>query len=150
MEAVRRKLYDFCREYITLRSSRLRNNMSGMMESLESETKSSAGDKHETGRAMIQLELEKLGNQLAEIQKLEEQFKKVSQTSGNDTISLGSVVHTDMQYYYIAISAGAVALENTTYYAIAPNSPIGMLLMGKKVGASFSFNGKKITITAIG
>ena len=33
---------------------------------LQSESKSSAGDKHETGRAMLQLEAEKLGKQLQE------------------------------------------------------------------------------------
>ncbi len=37
---------------------------------LFSETKSSAGDKHETGRAMLQLEMEKTSQQLAVINQM--------------------------------------------------------------------------------
>jgi hypothetical protein len=40
-----------------------------MMESKQQEGKSSSGDKHETGRAMVHLELEQLGKQRQEIQK---------------------------------------------------------------------------------
>jgi hypothetical protein len=143
-------LYNFCREFIELRSSRLQKNMADMRESLESETKSSAGDKHETGRAMIQLELEKLGKQLEEIQKVQDLFKRVPRKGPRGTIGLGSIVRTCGQHYYMGISAGALQLGKDTYYAVAPNSPIGMLLMGKKVGDRVLFNGKEFTVIGIG
>ena len=46
----------------------LEQQKKSLQKDLTSEIKSSAGDKHETGRAMIQLELEKLGNQIHKIE----------------------------------------------------------------------------------
>ena len=41
--------------------------MKEIKEALFEEIKSSVGDKHETGRAMLQLEREKVGNQFYEV-----------------------------------------------------------------------------------
>lgn len=65
-----------CLEFIDNRFKTVQNTIQEIQESLLSEAKSSAGDKHETGRAMLQLEREKAGNQLAEINKIKEQFSK--------------------------------------------------------------------------
>ena len=59
-----------CQAFIDNRLRTIQKTINEIQESLTSETKSSAGDKHETGRAMLQLEREKAGNQLAEIQKI--------------------------------------------------------------------------------
>ena len=58
---IKEQLYEFCRAYIDGRTIRINESIKSIQESLSSETKSSAGDKHETGRAMLQLEREKLG-----------------------------------------------------------------------------------------
>jgi hypothetical protein len=44
--------------------------ISSNQKALQSETKSSAGDKHETGRAMLQLEIEKASQQFIAIQEM--------------------------------------------------------------------------------
>ena len=67
--SIKLELYDFCLEFVDNRFQTIQNTIKEIQESLLSETKSSAGDKHETGRAMLQLEREKSGNQLVEIQK---------------------------------------------------------------------------------
>ncbi len=46
--------------------------MADLEESLENESKSSAGDKYETGREMINYEFEKLSGQLKEFKKLQD------------------------------------------------------------------------------
>ena len=71
------QLYVFCRAFVEERIARIQNNIKGIQEALTSETKSSAGDKHETGRAMLQLEREKLGRQLAEAEKMKQTLLKV-------------------------------------------------------------------------
>ena len=78
----KQKLYKYCLEFIDARLQTVQNQIVEIQNSLLSETKSSSGDKHETGRAMLQLEREKAGQQLAEIQKLNEiilfyKFKKL-------------------------------------------------------------------------
>ncbi|MFC5047877.1 3-oxoacyl-ACP synthase [Aquimarina hainanensis] len=146
-ESIKKELLARCQQYIDERVSRIKNKIADIQESLTSETKSTAGDKHETGRAMLQLEREKAGHQLAEIQKLQQILAKVSTTSDTVNIRLGSVVYTTQANYYISISAGVLQLENEQFYAIAPDTPIGKLLIGKQAGDLITFNQKTITIT---
>lgn len=117
--------------------------------SLGSETKSSAGDKHETGRAMVQLEREKLGMQLSEAEKMEQLMAKVPRHCSHANVSLGSLVKTNAQWYFLSISAGAYTQDTVTVYCVSPATPIGRGLLGKVVGDSFVFNGNTIEILEI-
>lgn len=99
---------------------------------------------------MIQLEREKLGNQLAEAQLLQERFKKIPVHQGSGTVMLGSVVYTSDHQYYMAISAGKLTVDGKSFYAIAPDTPIGKLLMGKTVGETIIFNGNEFCIRKVG
>lgn len=143
------KLYLECRNFLNSRLAVVTNRIEGIQESLQSETKSSAGDKHETGRAMLQLEREKAGNQLKDIQVQLETFLKVNIHSKSDAVSLGSLVKTNAANYFIAISVGKISVENKVYFAISPSSPIGKLLLGKRVNEAFYFNGMKHLILDI-
>ena len=80
---IKESLFKKCEAFVEKRLQSIQKANSEIQESLLSETKSSAGDKHETGRAMLQLEREKTGQQLAEIQKTQEILSKidVSKTS---------------------------------------------------------------------
>ncbi|MGY8914304.1 MAG: 3-oxoacyl-ACP synthase [Flavobacteriales bacterium] len=146
---LKQQLYDHCQGYIQNRLGRIQKNIKEIQEALGSETKSSAGDKHETGRAMIQLEREKLGVQLSEIQKIQELFKRVPLSGQSTTVSLGNLVTTNTNSYYLAVSAGEVRIDGEIYYAIASNTPIGKLLLGKTKNETIEFNGKEIRIIAI-
>tara|TARA_B110001452_G_scaffold124034_1_gene102839 strand:- start:66 stop:515 length:450 start_codon:yes stop_codon:yes gene_type:complete len=146
---LKEELYTYCEQFLEERFSSVVNRIEGIQESLKSETKSSAGDKHETGRAMLQLEREKAGNQLLDINKQKELFAKVSTDASSQVACLGSLVTTDKGHYYLAISAGLITIQNNKYYAISTNSPIGSILLGKVKGAVFSFNGINQEIIAI-
>lgn len=132
-------LYNHCSNFIENRFQTIQNAVKDIEKSLLSETKSSAGDKHETGRAMLQLEREKSGNQLAEIQKLKESFSKIDISKTSETVGLGCVIMTSQNNYFIAISAGEIKVDNNFFYAISPNTPIGQLLIGKKVDDDITF-----------
>lgn len=143
------QLHQHCLRYIDNRFQTVQNTINDIQESLLSETKSSAGDKHETGRAMLQLEREKAGNQLAETQKIKEAFSKIDISKNPKAIGLGSLVYTTKSNYYIAISAGEIKINNIVFYAISSNTPIGQLLMGKSVADKVVFNGAVFTITIV-
>ena len=117
--------------------------------SLQSETKSSAGDKHETGRAMLQLEREKAGNQIAELKKLIEVLHKIDTEAKHKNIALGSVVTTSKFNYFIAISAGEITLENSKFHAISASTPVAKLLLSKQIGDTIIFRDNEFTITDI-
>jgi len=146
---IKEELYNACLIFIENRFSTINTTISEIQESLMSETKSSAGDKHETGRAMLQLEREKAGNQLAEIQKVKEELSKVDVTKTSNIIGLGSIVYTTQNNYFISISAGKIQVNNLTYYAVSPNTPISQVLLSKKAGDEIKFRGQKFQIKSV-
>ena len=146
---LKQQLYMQCVQFCNNRLDTIRNSIEEIQESLTSETKSSAGDKHETGRAMLQLEREKAGNQLAETQKLQELLSKIDISKTSKMVSLGSLVFTTQANYFIAISAGEIVVENEKYFAISPNTAIGKLLIGKEVGDVMTFRENEFKVVAV-
>ena len=73
----KKTIYDYCIGFITERIQRIRVEIDAIQSAANEETKSSAGDKHETARAMAQLEVEMNGKQLAEAERLLEGLKKI-------------------------------------------------------------------------
>ena len=145
----KQKLYNKCQDFLNNRLEVIQNTIFDIQKSLQSETKSSAGDKHETGRAMLQLEREKAGHQLAELQKLNETLHKIEIKSKHNNVALGSLVKTSHLSYFIAISAGELIVNGIHYYAISVSTPIAQLLLSKEVGDSIQFRETKFTITEI-
>ncbi len=145
----KQKLYKACLDFVDNRFQTIQNSINEIQESLTYETKSSAGDKHETGRAMLQLEREKAGHQLAEIQKTKEHLSKIDIEIYSKTIGLGSLVYTTQFNYFIAISAGELVLDSESFYAISAATPIAQLLISKTVGDEIEFKNAKIKIMQI-
>lgn len=114
-------------------------------ESRDSDTKSSAGDKFETGREMMQREMDKLSalvdNTLNSIAKLD----RLVDLPASVVISEGSLVETDQETYFISIGYGKL----DSIYAISIESPLGLELKGKRVGDRIEMRGRNITIKQI-
>jgi len=148
-EEVKKELYDQCKEWIAKRRSKVEHIIADIRVSLEDETKSSAGDKHETGRAMLQIKREQTGEQLKEVGKTEKSLSKVDINIQSDTIRLGSVAHTSTHNFFIAISAGELKTDEGTFYAIGIASPMGQLLLGQKEGDVVRFRESEIKIITV-
>ncbi len=146
---VKESLYNSCLDIVNERHANIQERFSNIQEAMLSETKSTAGDKHETGRAMLQLEREKLGNQLVEIQKVKEILFKVDPKSAVSQGCLGSVVYTSQANYFISVSVGEITADMDKFYAIATNTPIGKLLLGKKVGDTITFRNQSFVIEEV-
>ena len=143
------QLYTKCAEYIAQRMHTVQAAIDAASESGNDETKSSAGDKHETGRAMMQLEQEKNGKQLHEVQELQKLLNKIDPLQQVTKVSLGSLVYTDKGNFYISISAGKLSLDSNIYFAISPVSPIAVKLMGLSAGDKMEFNGVKYILLEV-
>ena len=141
-DSLKEKVRAFCQDYATSKIVSIKRGIEKLNESLGSETKSTAGDKHETGRAMIQLEREKLGRLLLEAEKTKVIFERIpSRYNPTGTIGLGSLIRTDNAIYFIAISAGKFVDDGNEVFCISAATPIGKLLFGKSPGDVISFNG---------
>lgn len=138
-----------CFSWINDRHQRILKTLDDIKTALLEESKSSAGDKHETGRAMLQIERENAGHQLQEIENVKKNLAKIQLQTITEFAHLGSLVLTDKANYFLSISAGKVVVENKDYYCISPKSPIGSLLIGKQLGATFIFNKNEIEVISI-
>lgn len=143
---VKQQLHNSCHDFLNSRLKVIENTISDIQNALQSETKSSAGDKHETGRAMLQLEREKAGHQLAEIEKQKQILQKIDVVSKHQKVTLGSVVKTSDLNYFIAISAGEIEIENTKYYAISAATPMAQLLVSNCKSDVVQFRAKHFKI----
>ena len=143
---IKEKLFFHCKNYLQKRKNLLEQRKNELQLALTSETKSSAGDKHETGRAMIQIEREKLGNQLLALELEVQKLRSLKNHYNTGIVSLGSVVHTNNGNYYIALAAESCDIEIHKYHCISPISPVGKLLLGKKAKEHIKF---KSTISMI-
>ena len=146
---IKELLFEECEAFVNKRLQTVEEIISSNQKALQSETKSSAGDKHETGRAMLQLEMEKAGQQLAGISQMKLILAKINISKKSETAHLGSIVETDFANYFLSISTGKIMVEDKIYFAISLSSPIGKLLLGKKLNEEFTFNGKTFQVKKI-
>ena len=118
-------------------------------ESKNNETKSTAGDKYETGRAIMQAEQEKSEVRLSEAQRLDVILSSLDIKTISPIVQLGSLVTADRGTYFVSIGLGKLKVNTSMYYSLSPAAPIGKLLMGKKMNDTFTFNGIKQTILEV-
>ncbi len=146
---LKEQLYQLCKDFVDQRLQNITRTIESNQKALTSETKSSAGDKHETGRAMLQLEMEKTGQQLQGIRQMKETLARINPAKTSEVISLGSIVETNLGIYFLSVSARQLVFDSKTYFAISTSSPIGKLLLGKTVGEELVWNGRKIRIQQV-
>ncbi|WP_224485448.1 GreA/GreB family elongation factor [Robertkochia aurantiaca] len=146
------ELFDSCLALLQKKIRLQEEQIASLRESLQQETKSSAGDKHETGRAMVQLEMERTGERLRLLEADKQLLLKIKQqaSSGDaDKIGAGSLVHTDRGYYFLALSLGIIDAGEFQVVVVSPGSPLGNAMLGRSVGERIMVNGQGLLIKKI-
>ncbi len=146
---IKEALYKACEEDTEKRINVLEQNLKSIAESRNNETKSSVGDKYETGRAMLQIDEENSKTQLLQALRVKNQLSKINWSKESRIVELGSLVVTTNGHYYISIGIGKITLYNQHYYCISAISPIGQKMMNKAVGDEIEFNGTQVIIKEI-
>ncbi|MCG8318654.1 MAG: GreA/GreB family elongation factor [Cytophagales bacterium] len=146
---IKSSLYEQCRATVEARITSTGNAMDTARQAANLEAKSSVGDKYETDRAMMQLEMEKLTFQMEEALKLRKVLHQISIEETSRKVDLGSVVKTSMGNFFVAVPAGKMDVNDTVYFTISLASPIGQALYGHKENEKIVFNGKEVTIHQI-
>jgi hypothetical protein len=111
--------------------------------------KGSAGDKHEVGIAMAQIEIEKLDQQTALLQQQISTLKKLDPVYKNEQILHGALFEIDQNWYYCSIPFGQFNFEDGSYFCLSPEAPLFLALKGKKEQECALFNGKNWKINKI-
>jgi transcription elongation GreA/GreB family factor len=146
---IKLELLAACREYVGRRIATATQAMQNAQEAANEESKSSAGDKYETGRAMMQIEREKAAVQVAECHKLRQVLDQIDPATFHDKISLGSIATTERMIIFLAIGAGRMTVSGKDFLVVAPVSPIGKSLVGLKKDDQFIFNGMTDIVTGV-
>ncbi len=149
MKNIKEELYQNCKRFVEEKQKTVNQIISSNQNALQSETKSSVGDKHETGRAMLQLEMEKASQQFVSINEMQITLNRIPASNNSKNVGSGNLVLTTLFNYYISISIGEIVVEGKKYYAVSPSSPIGKILLGKQKGDKLIFNGKEFMIKDI-
>jgi transcription elongation GreA/GreB family factor len=127
----------------------IRRQMHELIADSENDSKSTAGDKHETARAMMQLAQEQLGKQLHEAELKRTSLAHLNAETIHTAVAEGSLVKTAENLLYIAAPLGKITFENQEVFVISVHSPLGKLLLGKTTGQSVSLNQRTIQILSI-
>jgi transcription elongation GreA/GreB family factor len=127
----------------------IRQKLDELQESLKNETKSTAGDKHETARAFVHIEQENTGRQLEVLLQQKAELQSFSAVNSSEIIVPGTLVKTDRGWLYISASIGKAIVDGETVFALSPQSPLGKKLIGCSIGNTVDINGIKYTVAAI-
>ena len=146
---LKKTLFQYCQKYVSERIAMVSGAMLAAQEAANEETKGSAGDKHETGRAMMHLEKEKNARQLVEHLKLKKVLAQINPEETHQTARLGSLIFTNTGIYYLAIPIGKVEISGGFYFIISPVSPIGKVLLNAIKGSEIRFKGRNIIVEKI-
>jgi transcription elongation GreA/GreB family factor len=149
LHQIKQQLHAHCVAYAEARITTARVAMETAQAAANAEEKSSAGDKYETTRAMMQIERDKAAEQLEEGLKLKRVVESIVPQVNSTRIGLGSLVLTDSVHFYIAISAGKINIEDQAFLTISAQAPIAITLLKLKQGDTFVFNKQQLNIREI-
>lgn len=149
IQEIKARIYVRLHKNLNQKITETHSAIQSITESRDADSKSSAGDKHETSRAMAQIELDKIQAQLAKLIATKNELERINLTRKFDKIESGSLVETNQGNYFIGIGIGKLEIENVAYFAISLDSPIGLALKGKSAGDKIMFQGREILIVSV-
>ncbi len=127
----------------------LQQVLADLKESGSNETKSTAGDKHETALAMLQIEQVNTRGQLQELLVQKTALEKLDPALSAAMIVNGSLVKTNRGYLYMSVALGKAVINDITVMALSPQSPLGQKLLGLKAGEVAGMNDTEYLVESI-
>ena len=127
----------------------LQQVLADLKESGANETKSTAGDKHETALAMLQIEQANTRAQLKELLDQKAVLEKINPLLSPSVVVNGSLIKTSNGWLYLSTALGKAMVENITVTALSPQSPLGIKLMGLSVSGVAEISNNRYIIESI-
>src|SRR5258706_14595649 len=108
---LKQKIYNYYLGVINDKIKLFQEVLADLKESGSNETKSTAGDKHETALAMLQIEQANVGAQLQDVLEKKAALEKIDPMLSSSKIVNGSLVKTGNGYLFISIASGKTTIE---------------------------------------
>jgi len=145
----KQKIYQHYLDVINDKIAALQNVLEDLKESSSNETKSTAGDKHETALAMLQIEQANVGARLQDVLEKRSMLEKINPANTSEIIITGSLVKTDKGYLFISVASGKATIDGCNIISLSPQSPLGQKLIGLKANDTADFNNNKYKIESV-
>lgn len=143
MQELKEKIFQAAIRQLKEKISLLQQERKAVSEGILEDTKSSAGDKFETGREMMTQDLKTIESTIEKLQEdLEEIYRVQSIKSNSEAVREGSLIQLGTDFFLISASIGQLEVEGKKYFLLSRNSPLGQVLIGKKKGENVLFRGK--------
>lgn len=142
LSALKPLVHQHCLQLMAERMRLLEEGIKEAQLSAQSDTKSSAGDKHETGRAMAQIEVEKLTTALQHLRKMNTVLERMDGSTDKQRVALGAIIRTDLGTFYVSVPLGRVQVHGEDIWVISPEAPIFPALRDTPVGNVAYYSGK--------
>lgn len=149
MQSFKQKVYQYCLQLIADKIALLEATLHDLRESVANETKSTAGDKYETARAMIHIEQENTGRQLQEALAQKAQLEQLELDRDAARIIAGSLVKTNQGYVFTGPGLGKITVDGERVICVSLQAPLGMKLAGAIVNDQIIVNGIAYIIESI-
>lgn len=146
---IRQELLEHCHRIVNKKIETYQQAIDVAQHAANAESKSSAGDKYETTRAMMQIERDNHARQLAETLKLKKALDQIKPEHATESVEFGSIIITDKNKYFLSISIGELEVQNQKFIALSPSSPLGRALNGLKPTQTFTFGPLTQTVKTI-
>ena len=120
-----------------------------LTESAKNETKSTAGDKHETALAILQTEQENIRKQLIQNGLIRDSLQRIFLEKQASTVNTGSLIKTNRGIFLLGVAAGKCMVEQKTILSLSIQSPLGNKLIGSKTGDIVTIHSNQYIIEKI-
>lgn len=134
---------------VSQKIERIKAELDDLKDGNAQNSKSTAGDKHDTERAMVHLEIEKLSKSLSIEYAILNDIEQIKADSINSVVSNGSFVETSRGIFLIGAACGKVYINSTSVFCISAHSPLAIELNSKSVGDVAQVNGNDFQIKSI-
>ncbi|MBL7813261.1 MAG: GreA/GreB family elongation factor [Bacteroidetes bacterium] len=142
MKEWKKEIQEACQHWLSDKLHHIEDALYQARQGIESEEKSSAGDKYETGRAMGHLEQERLSRQLKEIKFMQSSLNSLMMQPVTDRVVPGTLIRCAEIWVFIVVGIGKISIQNSEVWVISAASPIGKSMLGKRKGDMVNLNGK--------
>ncbi|WP_242928313.1 hypothetical protein [Pontibacter vulgaris] len=145
---LKKKLLQECSKLLTTQINAAKAAMDEAQESAN-EHQGAIEDKFESFREACQIQRDMYARQLDELISTMGVLKRINATKLNNEISMGAVVMTELQNYFIGVSLGEIKIDGESFYAISGMSPLYKAMAGKTTGDTFEFRDKTYKILQV-
>ena len=143
-------IFDALESHLQAAVCEAQGHLASLQEALTSEAKSTAGDKHETGRAMIHQEMRQVNDTLQRSQSALQEWTRMKQVQTAPVrVVSGVLVETTGPWVLVGLPLGKLSLDGGLVLGVSPEAPLAQAWHGAKVGDEVRLGSSTLQIVAL-